>query len=140
MLSPTSVTPGAETTGPRDQAEDAEGMTDFEETADPPTSAVPREKLVNFLERECTRSSLNLVQLALDCWGDYESIVKAARALEKKGKGLGRYNAWTYTRARAFLDALTTYGWGAGLRLGSGSVVAVRERQDESPEPPSSQP
>ncbi|CAM4599578.1 unnamed protein product [Lepidochelys olivacea] len=67
-----------------------------------------REELREFLED--VRGSRNKVQLALQRWGDFHLILRAARALMGEGKRTGKQAATAYQRVRLFRDSLMTYG------------------------------
>ncbi|CAM5160538.1 unnamed protein product [Natator depressus] len=93
-----------------------------------------REELRQFLED--VRGSRNKVQLALQRWGDFHLILRAARALMGEGKRTGKQAAATYQRVRLFRDSLITYGVGHGLLRGPPGTASVPAGED--PPQPSS--
>ncbi|CAM4566007.1 unnamed protein product [Caretta caretta] len=93
-----------------------------------------REELREFLED--VRGSRNKVQLALQRWGDFHLILRAARALMGEGKRTGKQAATAYQRVRLFRDSLMTYGVGHGLLRGPLGTASVPAGED--PPQPSS--
>lgn len=93
----------------------------------PPPHAL-REELRAFLED--VRGSRNKVQLALQRWGDFHLILRAAKALIGEGKGTGKQAAATYRRVCLFRDSLLTHGFGHGLLRGPTEAVGVSASED----------
>ncbi|CAM4687987.1 unnamed protein product [Lepidochelys olivacea] len=91
--------------------------------------------LREFLKR--CRGARDRAQLALQQWGDFDRLLRAARALMREGRGQGKGGAAAYERARSFRKELLTHGMGHGLLRDPPGAMSTPTPENSPPPQPS---
>ncbi|CAM4675717.1 unnamed protein product [Lepidochelys olivacea] len=86
--------------------------------------------------KQC-RGARDRAQLALQQWGDFDRLLRAARALMREGRGQGKGGAAAYERARSFRKDLLTHGMGHGLLCDPPGAMSTPTTENSPPPQPS---